>query len=224
MIFDPLYFVMLIPALLLSGWAAMLTKSRFKKYSQIRAYSGYTGARAAERMLHANGVFDVKIERVRGMLSDHYDPRTKTLRLSDEVHDNASLAAVGVACHEAGHALQHAQAYAALGLRSALVPVAQIGSNFAPYIFIVGLIAQIPMVMQVAIALLACMFLFTVITLPVEYNASARAKAHMVAAGIVSPSQEADAGKVLNAAFLTYLAAAVAALLQLLYYILRSRR
>jgi len=224
MIFDPLYIIMLVPVLLLSGWASMLTRSRFKKYSQVRAYSGYTGARAAQRMLEANGVYDVKIERSRGMLSDHYDPRTKIIRLSEEVHDGASLAAVGVACHEAGHALQHAQSYAALGLRSALVPVAQIGSNLAPFIFIVGLIAQIPVVMQVAILLLGAMFLFTLVTLPVEYNASARAKAHMVAAGIVSPNQEADAGKVLNAAFMTYLAAAVAALAQLLYYVLRSRR
>ena len=224
MMFDPLYLVMLIPVLLFSGWASLLTQSRFARYSKVRAYSGMTGARAAHRMLQAGGVHDVVIARSRGMLSDHYDPRTKTLRLSDEVHDGVSLAAIGVACHEAGHALQHAQGYAALGLRSMLVPVAQFGSTLAPWIFIVGMLGNFGVLMDLAIVLLAAMFLFTLVTLPVEYNASARAKEYVVAAGLVSPNQAADTGKVLNAAFMTYLAAAAAALFQLLYFIMRRGR
>ncbi len=222
MIFDPLYLLMLLPVLLLSAWASLLTRQRFTKYSKVRAYSGYTGAHAAKRMLEANGVYNVTIERTRGMLSDHYDPRTKSLRLSEAVHDSNSLAAVGVACHEAGHALQHAQGYAALGLRSTLVPVASLGSGAAPLIFVLGLLFQAPAIMYFAIALFAAVFLFTLVTLPVEYNASARAKEHIVTCGIVSPDQAADAGKVLNAAFLTYLASAASALMTLLYYLLRS--
>lgn len=221
---DPLYLIMMVPVLLFSFYASFMTKHLFKKYAKVRAYSGYTGAQAAKRMMEASGVFDVGIERTRGMLSDHYDPTKKVLRLSEEVYDGHSLSAVGVACHEAGHALQHAQGYAPLGLRTALVPVASFGSSAAYFIFIAGWLFGLTQLMYVAIAVFFAAFLFTVVTLPVEYNASSRAKEHIVAAGIVSPDQAKDAGAVLNAAFLTYLAAAAAAFVTLLYYIMRASR
>lgn len=223
---DPLYIVLTLPALILSVVASLLTHGTFKKYSTVRSYSGLTGAEAAERMLHSEGIMDVKVERVEGFLSDHYDPTKKVLRLSPDVHDSESLSAVGVACHEAGHAIQHAHAYAPLMLRTALVPIAQFGSTTSYWILMVGLfLHQAPLGMllvKVGIALFLAAVVFSLVTLPVEWDASHRAKAHIVAAGIVSPGQEVQAGRVLNAAFLTYVAAAVSALLTLLYYLIRS--
>jgi hypothetical protein len=222
MFIDPLYMMMLFPALLLAGIASMITQSTFSKYSRIPASSGLTGAEAAQRLLERNGVSNVKIERVSGFLSDHYDPSKHTLRLSQSVYDSDSLSAIGVACHEAGHALQHASHYAPLGLRSALVPVTQVGT-FAPYLIIpLGFILGSLSLIKIGIALFAVVVLFSLITLPVEWNASARAKELMVSSGIVSAQEQQRAGQVLNAAFLTYIAAAVSALLTLLYYLLRS--
>jgi Zn-dependent membrane protease YugP len=224
MFFGPGYFeymLFMLPALILAGFATILTQSRFSKYSRFRAASGLTGAMAARRMLEREGLYDVSIEPAGGFLSDHYDPRTRTLRLSPSVYSSPSLAAIGVACHEAGHALQHATGYAALGLRTALVPAAQIGT-YAPYVFFVlGALMNSFALIKIGILVFSLAVLFSVVTLPVEWNASARAKRLMVSTGIVSAEEQEDASKVLNAAFLTYLAGAVMALLQLLYYLMK---
>jgi uncharacterized protein len=220
--FDPMYLLWALPGIVLAMVAAMVTKARFRKYSQVRSASGLTGAEAAERLLSRQGVYNVRIEPVEGMLSDHYDPRTHTLRLSSGVYGSNSLAAIGVACHEAGHAIQHAKSYPWLGLRTTLVPVTQFGSMLAPIIFMLGFMFTMPGVMLAAIALFVAIVAFSLITLPVEWDASSRAKQLMVGAGIVSPREEGDAAKVLNAAFLTYVASAVTAILTLLYYLWKA--
>ncbi len=222
MFFDPMYIIMLLPALVIAGIATIVTRSTFNKYSQVSASSGLTGAEAAARMLARQGVTNVRIERVNGFLSDHYDPTSRILRLSPGVYDSASLAAIGVACHEAGHALQHAAHYAPLHLRTALVPATQIGTQASYIFFLIGMLLHNPALLWVAIVFFAVGFLFALVTLPVEWNATARAKGFMVSSGIVSPQEQASAGQVLNAAFLTYVAAAVTALLTLLYYLFRS--
>ena len=229
---DLLYWVMMLPALLLSLAATLLTRGVFKKYSTVPAASGLTGAQAAERMLRSQGVFDVKIERIDGFLSDHYDPSEKVLRLSPDVYDSDSLSAIGVACHEAGHALQHAHAYAPLALRTALVPLAQFGSTASQWIIMAGFLLMgfrgfvsqdtAHAILEVGIVLFSVTVVFTLVTLPVEWDASHRAKLHMVSSCVVGPGQEVDAGRVLNAAFLTYIAGAVSAVLTLLYYLIRS--
>lgn len=222
MFFNPMCFIMLLPAFIIAGIATFVTQSTFRKYSRVRASSGLTGAEAAERMLARQGVTNVRIERVDGFLSDHYDPSSRTLRLSPGVYDSDSLSAIGVACHEAGHALQHAAHYAPLHLRTALVPATNIGTQASYIIFIIGLLLHNPALLWVAIVLFLLAFLFALVTLPVEWNATARAKGFMVSAGIVSPQEQARAAQVLNAAFLTYVAAAVMALMTLLYYLMRS--
>ncbi len=229
---DPLHLIMMVPALLLSLVAAWLTRSTFKKYAEVPASSGLTGAQAAERMMRSQGVYDVKVERVDGFLSDHYDPTHKVLRLSPDVYDSHSLSAIGVACHEAGHAMQHARAFAPLALRTALVPLAQFGSGAANWIILAGfLLMGIGsaggaglglMILKIGIVCFSVTVVFSLVTLPVEWDASRRAKEHMVSSSIVSPGQEVASGRVLNAAFLTYVAAAVSAVLTLLYYLLRS--
>ncbi len=231
MFFDPLYLLVMIPVLIISGIASATVKSTFGKYSRVRTSTGMTGAEAAERMLHRAGVTDVRIEQVSGFLSDHYDPRSKVLRLSPEVYGESSISAVGVACHEAGHALQHAQGYAPLKLRTALVPLTQFGSNFGLLIAIAGImLAGIGFIAQVTgfyiawagVILFGTAFVFSVVTLPVEWDASARAKKQLAVCGAVTSQAEIDAaGKVLNAAFMTYVAGAISALLTLLYYLYR---
>jgi Zn-dependent membrane protease YugP len=221
MYFDPLYMLVMIPALILAGIATAKTKGTFAKYSRVAASSGLTGAQAARRMLDQNGLHDVEIRRVQGFLSDHYNPLNRTLNLSPDVYDSASLSAIGVACHEAGHALQHAEGYLPLKLRSAMVPVTQF-SSYASYIFILlGMLMHSMAMAKLGVVLFAIGFLFALVTLPVEWDASARAKSKMVEAGIVWPEEAQSAGKVLDAAFLTYVAAAVSALLTLLYYMMR---
>lgn len=222
MFFDPLYLLFALPGLIIAGIASFYTHSTFAEYSKKRASSGMTGAEAAARMLSRAGIHDVKIERTEGFLSDHYDPTAMTLRLSPGVYDEDSLSAIGVACHEAGHAIQHAAAYGPLNLRSALVPMANIGSYISYGAVILGFFLHSgPMVMLGAI-LFSGVVLFSIVTLPVEWDASARAKRMMVSAGIVSEGERDDAGKVLNAAFMTYIAAVISSLLTLLYYILRA--
>lgn len=227
MIFDPMYFLFAMPAILLSLYASFLTKSRFQKYAKVAPASGLSGAQAARQMLDRENLGNVRIEKVQGFLSDHYDPRSRVLRLSPMVHDGRSLSAVGVACHEAGHALQHAKGYKPLALRSQLVPATTFTSKLSMPLLMLGLIlsATNPAGQSLMIAgalLLTVSVLFTLVTLPVEWDASARAKMCMVKDGIVSPSQEADAGAVLNAAFLTYLAAAISSVMTLLYWLYRS--
>ena len=219
--FDPVYLLFALPGLLLAMAASFYTKSTFAKYSHVKISNGLTGARAAQRMLNAAGIYDVNVELVDGFLSDHYDPRDKTLRLSPGVYEQNSLSSIGVACHEAGHAIQHAQAYAPLTLRTALVPATNICSSLSYIVIIAGFFLSKELILVGAI-LFSVAVLFSIITLPVEWDASARAKKMMVSASIVNPNEAAMAGKVLNAAFLTYVAAAVTALLTLLYFLLRS--
>lgn len=222
MFFDPLYLLFAIPGLIIGALASMYTHSMFSSYSKKRAASGMTGAEAALVMLQRAGIYDVQIERVDGFLSDHYDPSAKTLRLSPDVYDSDSLSAIGVACHEAGHALQHAAQYGPLGLRSALVPLTNISSTLSYIVVIAGFIFQSGSMVMFGALLFSAVVVFSIVTLPVEWDASSRAKQLMVTAGIVSPMERDDAGKVLNAAFLTYVAAVVSSLLTLLYYVLRA--
>ncbi|MGI5868998.1 MAG: zinc metallopeptidase [Kiritimatiellia bacterium] len=226
MMFDPLYFIFLAPALILSLIATTMVQTTFAHYAKQPSSGGLTGAQAAALMLARSGAVDVKIEHARGFLGDHYDPTSKTLRLSREVYGSTSLSAIGVACHEAGHALQHASGYKPLVLRSALVPLAQFGSSFSYWFILMGLLfAQAPFgisLIKIGIVLFSAAVAFSLVTLPVEWNASARAKQQMVACGIVSGSEAKDSGKVLNAAFMTYVAAAASAVLTLLYYLVRS--
>ncbi len=224
MFFDPLYVMFMLPALILATIATILTQTTFSRYSRVRASSGMTGAEAARALLSARGVSDVNIEVSRGFLSDHYDPRERTLRLSPQVYNSPTLAAIGVACHEAGHAIQHAEGYAPLALRSQLVPVTQLGSNLSFPIILAGFFLRAPFLVNLGLILFTAVVIFTLVTLPVEWNASARAKRYMIEAGIVRPQEAPAAAAVLNAAFLTYVASAITALLQLFYYLSLSRR
>lgn len=222
MFFDPLYLLFAIPGLIIAGIASLYVKSTFSEYSHYRAASGLTGAEAAAQMLRSAGIYDVNIERVDGFLSDHYDPSSKTLRLSPGVYDSDSLSAIGVACHEAGHALQHAASYGPLGLRSALVPVTNISSWLSYIVIFMGFIFQSGGLVTLGAILFSAVVVFSIVTLPVEWDASARAKQLMVTAGIVSSPERDSAGKVLNAAFLTYVAAVLSSLLTLIYYLIRA--
>jgi len=222
MIFDPLYLLIMAPAFVLALVAQILVKSTFKKFSKVASARRLTGAQAAKTMLEFKGVSGVTIEPVQGRLSDHYDPRSKTLRLSPEVYGSNSLSAIGVACHEAGHAIQHAAGYSMLSLRTTLVPATKFGSSFSYIFIIIGFIFSAPSLIGFGAILFSVVVLFSIITLPVEWDASRRAKLVMVQAGLVSPEESANAAKVLNAAFLTYLASAISALLTLLYYLFRS--
>jgi hypothetical protein len=228
-----LWILLAIPGLLLGLYAQARVKGAFNKYSQVATARRMTGAQVARELLNSQGLTDVQIERVEGRLSDHYDPRTRVLRLSPEVHDTPSVAAAGVAAHEMGHAMQHAHGYAALGLRSALVPATQFGSQLAPMLFMGGLMLNIfgagsfgLTVAWIGVALFSIAVLFTLVTLPVEFDASKRAKRLLVSQNVLFEDEIEGVNKVLDAAALTYVAAAVAAIGQLLYYvvILSGRR
>ena len=227
MFFDPTYLLFIAPAFLLSLWASWRTKSAFKKYSKVRTLSGLTGEQAAARMLQQAGINDVKIVPTRGVLSDHYNPLTKTLALSETVYATNSVAAVGVACHEAGHALQHAQNYMPMWLRSALVPTANIGSKLGYWVMIAGLFLMRstgPGVLYAGAILFSAVLLFQIVTLPVEFDASSRAKKLAFAQGIVTQEEREGVSSVLNAAALTYVAAAISTMMTLLYFLSRARR
>jgi uncharacterized protein len=222
MFIDPTYFVFILPALALSLWASWRTRCAFKKYSRVRTARGLTGAQAAQEMLRAGGVFDVQVVPTRGFLSDHYNPANKTLALSEATYASNSVAAVGVACHEAGHALQHARDYKPLYLRSALVPTANIGSSMGYIVMLGGLLFHSANVIYFGALLFAAVLLFQIVTLPVEFDATARAKRLAVENGIVLPQEREGMDKVLNAAAMTYVAAVVSTLMTLLYYLLRA--
>ncbi|MCL5292794.1 MAG: zinc metallopeptidase [Actinobacteria bacterium] len=227
--FDPLYWVLLIPAILLSLYASLKVKTTFSKYSRVSTSSGMSGAQAARRILDMFGASEVRIEAISGRLSDNYDPRSKTLNLSEDVYGDSSLAAVGVAAHEAGHALQHAKGYAPLALRSGLVPIASIGSNLAPMLIILGFFMRglgglSSLMIQAGIVLFSAAVAFTLITLPVEFNASNRAMSLLTTSGVITSEEYKPVRKVLNAAAMTYVAAALAAIMQLIYYIMLSDR
>ena len=220
--FDPMYFLFIGPALLLSLWASFRTKSAFNKYERVRTMRGLSGAQAAQILLDRAGIHDVKIVPTHGTLTDHYNPVTKTLALSEPVYGSSSVAAVGVACHEAGHAIQHAQAYKPLWLRSALVPTAGIGSSLGYMVMLGGLLFSSTNMVLIGAMLFSAVLLFQVVTLPVEFDASARAKKLAFENGIVLEQERAGMSKVLNAAALTYVAAAVSTLMTLLYFLVRS--
>ena len=222
MIFDPLYLLFIAPGLALSLWASMRVKSTFNKYSKVRSMRGLTGAQAAQELLRGAGITDVTIVRSQGMLSDHYNPVNKTLALSDPVYDSDSVAAIGVATHEAGHAIQHARHYAPLWVRSALVPTANIGSSIGYMVMLFGLFLSSQNMVLVGAILFSAVLLFQVVTLPVEFNASNRAKALVVQHGIVTMDERRGVDAVLNAAALTYVAAAISTLMTLLYFLFRS--
>jgi Zn-dependent membrane protease YugP len=222
MIFDPIYFVFIAPALLLSLWASYRTKSAFKKYSRVPTAGGQTGAQAAARLLAAAGLDDVRILRAQGMLTDHYNPVNRTLNLSEGVYDSRSVAAVGVAAHEAGHAIQHARHYKPMWLRSMLVPTANIGSSLGYIVMLVGLFMSAANIVLVGAVLFSAVLLFQIVTLPVEFDASRRAKVMLVEHGLIAGPEREGVDRVLNAAALTYVAAAISTLLTLLYFLFRA--
>ncbi len=220
--FHASYFVFILPALVLSLWASWRTHSAFKKYSQVRTLRGLTGAQAAHEMLRRAGITDVQVVPTNGFLSDHYNPANKTLALSEATYASNSVAAVGVACHEAGHAIQHAEGYKPMWLRSALVPTANIGSTAGYFVMIGGLLFQSPSFIYFGALLFSAVLLFQIVTLPVEFDATARAKRLAIETGVVLPQERAGMDKVLNAAALTYVAAVVSTLMTLLYYLLAA--
>lgn len=218
--FDPTYILVLI-GVVISLLASVRVKSAFNKYSRVRSRTGLTGAQAAEKILYSSGIYDVRIERVAGGLTDHYDPRNKVLRLSDSVYASDSLAAIGVAAHECGHAIQHQNAYAPLALRSVIVPIANIGSMASWPIIILGVVMSYnQFLINLGIILFFAAVLFQLITLPVEFNASKRAIARLSETGILYGDELGQSKKVLDAAALTYVAAAAATILQLLRLII----
>lgn len=228
MFIDPVYFLFIGPALLLSLWASFRTRSAFNKYSQVRTMRGLTGAQAAKALLDRAGIYDVRVVPTHGMLTDHYNPTDKTLALSENVYASNSVAAVGVACHEAGHAIQHAEGYKPLWIRSLLVPTANIGSSLGYIVMMLGLFmvyagSQIgPEVVLFGAALFSLVLAFQIVTLPVEFDASARAKRLALENGIVLAQERQGIDRVLNAAALTYVAAAISTLMTLLYFLFRS--
>lgn len=214
--FDSTYSLVLI-GVVITLFASSRVKTTFAKYSKVRSMSGMTGAEAARRILNLAGIYDVSIERIAGNLTDHYDPRSKVLRLSDSVYGSASVAAIGVAAHECGHAIQDQKDYAPLKIRAALVPVANIGSTLAWPIIILGFILGLnETLVPIGIILFSAAVLFQLVTLPVEFNASSRAVAILDSNGILGNEEIGYTKKVLSAAALTYVASAAAAILQLL--------
>ncbi len=223
MYFDYYYLVLVVPTLLLSLYAQFKVKSAFSKYSQVQTMRKISGKEAAALLLRSNSISNVTIQRVGGSLSDHYDPSHKVLRLSEPVYDKTSIAAVGVAAHETGHAIQDKEKYAPLVLRSTLVPVANIGSSAGPYLALAGIIFRMNLLLNIGIILFACAVLFYLVTLPVEIDASRRALKVLEHNAVLSQEELKGAKKVLSAAALTYVASALTAMANLLRLILISR-
>ena len=218
--FDPTYILVII-GLVISMLASAKVKSTFAKYSRVRSMSGMTGAQAASKLLHSSGIYDVQIEQVSGNLTDHYDPRNKVLRLSDSVYHSNSLAAIGVAAHECGHAIQHQNSYLPLKIRGVLVPIASFGSMAAWPLILIGLFfGGFQSLIDLGIIFFSAAVLFQLVTLPVEFNASRRAIARLGETGVLFGDELKQSKKVLDAAALTYVAAAAATILQLLRLII----
>lgn len=231
MYFDPLYLVVMLPALLIALWAQWRVRSAFARGSQLMLRSGLRGIEVARAVLDANGLYDVPVEHIPGELTDHYDPRQRVLRLSTPVYGGTSAAAAGVAAHEAGHALQHARGYVPIRLRNAILPVAALGGNLALPMFFFGLLftgrgaVGMSWLMTAGILLFSGFVAFHIVTLPVEVNASRRALTALTEAGVFRSEEEIESARsVLTAAALTYVAGALQAVLTLLYMIARSRR
>jgi Zn-dependent membrane protease YugP len=220
--FDPLYFLFLAPGILLALWAQFRIQSAFQKASRIAPQSGYSGAEAAAVLLREAGISDARIEPAEGFLSDHYVPGQHVLRLSPQVYGGRSLAALGVAAHETGHAFQDASRYPLLVLRNGLVPLAAFGSNTAWILLFAGFLLHLAGLIYVGIGVFAVTVLFQVVNLPVEFDASRRARAALVGTGLVTPEEDRVVGQVLHAAAMTYVAATLTAVLTLLYFLFRS--
>jgi Zn-dependent membrane protease YugP len=224
MFFNSTYFLFMIPGLLLALWAQSRVRGSYAKFSKVRNAVNLTGAQVARRVLDANGLYDVPVEAVKGELTDHYDPRNRTLFLSQEVFDKPSIAAMGIAAHEAGHAIQHARAFAPLQFRTAIVPAVNIGSSLGIFVLIAGLFLHITQLAWVGVGLFALATVFALVTLPVEFDASRRAKEALSNLGLTDGGlQRGEEGSgvatVLDAAAWTYVAGFAASLLSLLYYV-----
>lgn len=221
--FDPT-FIILIPAIIISFWAQLKVSSTFEKYSRVRSRNGYTGADVARMILDASGLRDVPIEIIPGKLTDHYDPSNRIMRLSPEVFHGDSVASIGVAAHESGHAIQHKLHYAPLEIRNSIVPVVNFSSNASWIIFLIGMIFSIPILAKVGVVLFSAVVIFQLITLPVEFNASSRAIDILESRAILMGDEVKGAKSVLDAAAMTYVAAALMSLLNLVRLIIISRR
>lgn len=219
--FDPLYFLFLIPALALVIIAQVWVKSSYNKYAKVYNQRGLTGREAAQAVLDRAGLHHIRIERVAGKLTDHYDPRAQVIRLSPEVYNTPSIAAVGIAAHEAGHAVQHATGYAGIKVRNAILPISSHGPMLGIFMLLIGAVFNFPVLIYFGIALFSFAFLFQLVTLPVEFNASRRALAAIKETGLLTEEERAGARKVLTAAAMTYVAAMLQSLMTLLYYIVR---
>jgi Zn-dependent membrane protease YugP len=213
------YFLYMIPAIIIAMWAQFNVKSTFNKYSKLLSAGGITGAQVAKQILDRNGLNNVTVEQISGKLNDYYDPQKNVIKLSTPVYNSSSVAAIGVAAHETGHAIQHSVGYSPLKLRNAIIPVSQFGSNTAMIVIIAGLIFSWQPLLLVGIILFSTVLLFQLITLPVEFNASARALTTLDESGILYGEELKGARKVLSAAALTYVAAMLASIMTLLYYI-----
>ncbi len=223
-LFDPAYLIMvMLPSMALAFWAQYKVQHAMNRYSRVPNRNGLSGAEAADEILNANGIHDVGIEITQGFMGDHYDPQKRVLRLSPPVYRGRSLAAVGIAAHEAGHALQQAQAYMPLSLRSAIVPLAAF-SNLAWPLLLIGLVLRMGVLVNIGILFFLAVVVLQLVNLPVEYNASRRAREALLRLGLVGAAEDSGVKAVLNAAALTYVAAALGAVLQLLYFIGLARR
>lgn len=218
---DSLYLILSLPAILLAMWAQYKVKASFKKGSEVFTSTGYTGEQAARIILDNNGMDNVKIEKISGFLSDHYDPSKKVLRLSPDVYDKASLSAVGVAAHEAGHAIQDKKKYKLLCIRNAVVPLANFGSNIGLMLVVAGWSMQKMGIVYFGLILFSMIVLFQVVNLPVEFDASNRAKALLPEYGIINNNEKKVISNVLGAAAMTYVAATISSITTLLYYLIR---
>lgn len=219
--FDPTY-VLILLALAISGIVSAQMNTTFSKYDKVRAASGLTGAQAAQRILKSAGIYDVRIEQVQGKLTDHYDPSNKVLRLSQSVYGKTSIAAIGVAAHECGHAVQHEKNYAPLNIRTAIVPLANFGSKLSWPLFLIGLVLSMEPLLTAGIVLFCGALLFQIVTLPVEFDASKRALVMLEDTGTLREAEVKDTRKVLRAAAMTYVAAVIGSLLQLLRLVILS--
>ena len=221
---DETQIFLIILSLVISLWAQFMVKSSFRKYSKINNSKGYTGAQIARDILDKNGLYDVKVEHIRGELTDHFDPRTNVVRLSDSVHSSKSVAAIGVAAHEVGHAIQYAKLYTPMKIRSAVVPTTNIASYLSMFLFMLGMIMSHKYLIDIGIVLFCLIIFFQLITLPVEFNASARAMKTLQNDNLLIKEELSGARKVLTAAALTYVAAFITAILQLLRLIALANR